>query len=62
MPRLMTDTEAAVLLDIKPKTLVSWARKGWIPAHPLGEGKRRFWRFFEHELMDWLAKRKGGRE
>lgn len=28
---------------------------GYLPAHPLGEGKRKFWRFFENELSDWLA-------
>jgi hypothetical protein len=25
-----------------------------LPAHPLGEGKRKFWRFFEGELKEWL--------
>jgi len=27
----------------------------YIPAHPLGQGKRKFWRFYEHELSAWLS-------
>jgi hypothetical protein len=23
-------------------------------AHPLGEGKRKFWRFLEHEPVEWI--------
>jgi len=61
MPQLLTPAEAAELLHMEPKTVVTWARKGWLPAHPLGEGRRHYWRFFQHELLDWLAKRKGGR-
>lgn len=26
----------------------------YIPAHPLGQGKRKFWRFYKHELDAWL--------
>jgi hypothetical protein len=36
------------------RTLVRWARIGYVPAHPLGEGKRKLWRFLEHELLDWV--------
>lgn len=42
-----------LLLDVK--TITRWARQGYLPAHPLGEGKRKFWRFLEHELAAWLA-------
>jgi len=36
------------------RTLLKWARQGYVPSHPLGEGRRRLWRFFEHELMKWI--------
>ncbi len=47
-------TEAASVLKMNSRTLVRWARCGYIPAHPLGEGKRRIWRFFESELLEWV--------
>jgi hypothetical protein len=30
--------EAAEYLSLDEKTITRWARKGYIPAHPLGEG------------------------
>lgn len=52
--RPMDPKEAAEYLKLNAKTITEWARKGYIPAHSLGEGKRRIWRFLEHELVDWL--------
>lgn len=46
--------EAASVLKMNSRTLVRWARCGYVPAHPLGEGKRRLWRFFEDELLEWV--------
>jgi predicted site-specific integrase-resolvase len=46
--------EAARILKMDSRTLVCWARRGYVPAHPLGEGKRRIWRFFESELLEWV--------
>jgi predicted site-specific integrase-resolvase len=46
--------EAARVLKMDSRTLVCWARRGYVPAHPLGEGKRRIWRFFEDELLEWV--------
>jgi hypothetical protein len=46
--------EAASVLKMNSRTLVRWARCGYVPAHPLGEGKRRIWRFFENELLEWV--------
>jgi hypothetical protein len=46
--------EAASVLKMNSRTLVRWARCGYVPAHPLGEGKRRIWRFFESELLEWV--------
>jgi len=51
----MTPKSAAAFLGLDEKTITRWARKGYLPAHPLGEGKRKFWRFLENELSDWLA-------
>jgi len=53
--RPMTPQEAAVYLGLDVKTVTRWARIGYLPAHALGEGKRKFWRFFEHQLEQWLA-------
>lgn len=52
--RMMDPKEAAEYLRLEARLVKDWARKGYIPAHPLGEGKRRIWRFLEHELVDWL--------
>jgi hypothetical protein len=46
---------AAAHLLLDEKTITRWARKGYIPAHPLGEGKRKSWRFIKQELNDWVS-------
>lgn len=53
--RPMTPVDAASYLGLDVKTVTRWARQGYLPAHPLGEGKRKFWRFLEPELVAWLA-------
>lgn len=53
--RPMTPREAAAFLGLDVKTITRWARLGYLPAHPLGEGKRKFWRFLLEELKEWLA-------
>jgi hypothetical protein len=53
-------TEAARILRMNSRTLVRWARCGYVPAHPLGEGKRRIWRFFESELLQWVEQQRNG--
>jgi integrase len=53
--RLMDAKETAEYLKLDDKTVSRWARKAYIPAHPLGDGKRKFWRFYEHELSAWLS-------
>jgi Helix-turn-helix domain len=50
--------EAASVLKMNSRTLVHWARCGYVPAHPLGEGKRRIWRFFESELLEWVEEQR----
>lgn len=49
--------EAAALIKMDSRTLLRWARLGYVPAHPLGEGKRRLWRFIEDELLEWFENR-----
>jgi hypothetical protein len=61
-PKLLTAVEAALVLQMDPRTLIRWARAGYVPAHPLGEGRRRMWRFFEHELLAWVESQSNGRE
>jgi hypothetical protein len=41
---------AAEFLAVKPRWLLDLARAGKIPAHPLGDGARRVWRFRLSEL------------
>jgi hypothetical protein len=41
---------AAEFLSVRPRWLMDLARAGKIPAHPLGGGKRRVWRFRLSEL------------
>ena len=58
--RPMTPRKAAEYLGLDEKTVTRWARCGYLPAHPLGEGKRKFWRFLEPELEEWLAAKTNG--
>lgn len=55
---LLDAREAAQVLRMDSRTLVRWARLGQVPAHPMGEGRRKLWRFLEHELVEWLQARK----
>jgi len=50
----LTPAGAAQYLGLDAKTITRWARQGYLPAHPLGEGKRKFWRFLVSELSAWL--------
>jgi Helix-turn-helix domain len=52
---LLDAQEAAQILRMDRRTLIVWARLGYVPAHPLGEGKKKMWRFLEHELLEWVA-------
>ncbi len=54
---LLDAREAAEVLRMDSRTLIRWARLGQVPAHPLGEGKRKLWRFLEHELLAWVEAR-----
>jgi len=58
--RILTPVQAAELLGCDDKSITRWAREGYIPAHPIGRGKKKYWRFFEDELIDWLLDQKNG--
>lgn len=37
-----------------------WAREGDLPAYPIGEGKRRLWRFRETDSEQWMLSFRAG--
>jgi excisionase family DNA binding protein len=49
--------EAAKFLRIQRRTVLQMARDGVIPAHPLGDGRRKLWRFLSSELDEWMRDR-----
>lgn len=59
---LLTPEVAADYLGLDPRTVTRWARENYLPAHPLGEGKKKFWRFSLHELSEWLENQKNARD
>jgi len=50
-------TRAAEFLDLRPRRLLQLAREGAIPAYPVGNGRRRVWRFRLSEIASALAAR-----
>ena len=59
--RFLTPDEAADFLGgLNSRTVTRWAREGYIPAFPVGEGKRRLWRFLESDLELWMLSRRTG--
>jgi hypothetical protein len=46
---------AAEFLSLRPRRVLELARLGAIPAYPLGNGKRRVWRFRLSELASALG-------
>jgi hypothetical protein len=51
--------KAAAFLDVAPRFLLNLARKGHIPAYPLGSGPRKVWRFRLSEIARVLAELRG---
>ena len=60
--RFLDAGEASRFLGgLNHRTVTRWAREGYLPAYPIGEGKRRLWRFLQVDLEAWmLARRSGG--
>jgi len=48
---------AASFLSLSPRHVLTLARSGAIPAHPLGNGQRRVWRFRLSELASAVSAR-----
>ena len=60
--RFLTADEASEFLGgLNSRTVTRWAREGYLPAFPIGEGKRRLWRFLESDLEQWMHSRRTGR-
>jgi len=59
--KFLTAEEAAAYLGgLNSRTVTRWAREGYLPAYPMGEGKRRLWRFLECDLDEWMRARRTG--
>jgi excisionase family DNA binding protein len=57
---LTADQAAEYLGGLNSRTVSRWAREGYLPAYPIGEGKRRLWRFLEADLQAWMLSRRRG--
>jgi excisionase family DNA binding protein len=57
-PFLAPDEAASFMGGLNSRTVVRWAREGYLPAYPIGEGKRRLWRFRRSDLESWLLARR----
>lgn len=42
--------EAGTFLRLRPRRVLELARRGSLPGHPIGDGKRKVWRFRLSEL------------
>jgi excisionase family DNA binding protein len=59
--RFLNAAQAAEFLGgLNSRTVIRWAREGYLPAYPIGEGKRRLWRFLEEDLDQWMLSRRTG--
>jgi excisionase family DNA binding protein len=59
--KFLTPEEAAKYLGgLNSRTVTRWAREGYLPSYPIGEGKRRLWRFLTWDLDGWMASRRTG--
>jgi hypothetical protein len=50
---------AAMFLSIRPRRVLEMARACEIPAHPIGTGARKTWRFRLTELEHWFSEKRG---
>ena len=53
--RFVDADEAAKFLSLKRRRILELARAGKLPAHPIGEGAKRMWRFRLSELANALS-------
>ena len=52
--------EAARFLQLTPRRVKDLARSGSIPAHPIGDGARKVWRFLLSELYQHMVSQRNG--
>ena len=57
LERFVDADEAAKFLSLNRRRILELARAGKLPAHPIGEGARRLWRFRLSELANALTKK-----
>ena len=55
--RFVDSVVAAKFLSIQRRQLLELARAGKIPAYPIGDGKRRLWRFRLSDLAKAMEQR-----
>jgi len=59
--KFLTPKQAAEYLGgLNDRTVTRWAREGYLPSYPIGEGKRRLWRFLASDLEQWMLARRTG--
>jgi hypothetical protein len=58
--RFVDADRAAEFLSLRPRRVLELSRSGDLPAHPLGSGVRRVWRFRLSELATAMARRSTG--
>jgi hypothetical protein len=51
-------TRAGEFLSLQPRRILELARAGKIPAHPIGSGVRKIWRFRLSELAAAIGRTK----
>lgn len=54
-PLALRPREAAQALNVSPRTLHTWTKKGMVPCVRVGTGKRRVTLYPVAELQRWLA-------
>jgi hypothetical protein len=57
---LNAEQAAQFLGGLNSRTVIRWAREGYLPAYPIGEGKRRLWRYLKADLAAWMLGRRCG--
>jgi hypothetical protein len=55
--RFVDAIEAGRFLHLRPRRVLELARRGALPAYPIGDGVRRVWRFLLSELASAVRSR-----
>jgi Helix-turn-helix domain len=57
---LNAEQAAEFLGGLNARTVTRWSREGYLPSYPIGEGKRRLWRYLKADLVAWMLGRRHG--